>query len=287
MADDQHVAREQPLTNEELIEFRRMLSGRQPKRWWSDYSLLVAVFAFLLSLFTSLISAYASHRRDVHDQQEQLSSAIGKLQDLNLKSVEVHEKYKGTEYEGLASGLINNEIGSTLHTATKMALDLRLDATTADLAGIAQGTYGLGDYESTEKLLRYALQAATTANEESMALRELGFYTIRTGRGGVALQAGEEYFNRAYQLDKKYNLAEQPVVIAWLRSTAQIGWAGALATVDCPNAQAHFARGVELIASAPTSIDFDQARSAVKQQWAAGIGGVSECRPSASTPALT
>jgi hypothetical protein len=283
MAEDQKLS--STFTYDEVVALKA-LANKAEKKWWKDYPFLVSLLAFLLALSTSLISAYGARLHDIHDQQSQLAAALGHLQELNLQQVELHEKYKNTPYESQASGLINNEINSTLHTAGKLGRQLGKNATTADLAGVAWALYGLSDYTVTEELLKNALAAAETANDESIALRYLGFYMIRIGRGGESLKQGEDYFTRALTLDRKYNLSEQPKVIAWLRSAAQLAWAGALASVDCAAAQKHFDEGVTILASAPADIDFEQARSGAKQQWIAGIGGVASCHPDSNAAQL-
>jgi hypothetical protein len=271
---------------EELIALKA-LAAKPQRPWWQDYPFLVSVLAFALSLLTSIISAYVAHTRDIHDEQSQLAATLGTIQDLNLKQVELHEKYKNSPYEGQASGLIANQVNSALHTAAKLGLQLGPKASSADLTAIAQGVYGLGEYQVSLKLLQYALTAAESANDKSIALRDLGFYTIRTGRGGTALKAGEDYFQQALNLDREFDLSDQPLVIAWLRSSAQFGWASAVAPMDCAAAQRHFSEGIKVLSSAPLTIDFEQARSAAKQQWNTGIGGVPNCVPDPSTPTLT
>ncbi len=79
---------------------------------------------------------------------------------------------------------------------------------------------------------------------------------------------------------------DPPHLVAWIRSSAQIGWAGALAPTDCAAAQKHFGKGVKILAGAPKSVNFDRARAGAKQQWITGIGGVPGCRPDAGTPPL-
>ncbi|SMG59514.1 hypothetical protein [Paraburkholderia susongensis] len=255
------------------------IANRPERPWWRDYPFLVSLLAFTLSLSTSIISAYESRIRDIHDQQAQLASALASLQDLNFKQVEIHEKYKGTANEFQAAALLNNEISSTLHTAEKLGLQLGTRATTADLTGVAEGLYGLGQYESTEKLLNFALKAAETANDASMALRDLGFYMIRSGKGPAALKMGQDYYERAYNIDREYDLSTQPAAVTWLRVSALLSWANALATVDCIDAQKHYRDGVALLQNSPSTIDFDRVRYAAQQQSTTGIGGVQSCPP--------
>jgi hypothetical protein len=265
-------------TDEELITLKGI--AKKPDRpWWRDYPFIVSLLAFILSLSTSIITAYESHIRDIHDQQAQLATALASLQDLNLKQVEIHEKYKGTSNEFQASMLLNNEISSTLHTAAQLGLELGTRASTADLTGVAEGLYGLGQYESTEKLLNYALNAAETANDASTALRDLGTYMIRSAKGPESMKIGQDYFTRAYNIDKEYDLSSQPAALQWLRVTAQMSWANALAPVDCIDAQKHFREGTRLLLNSPSTIDFDRVRYAAEQQSANGIGGLQSCPP--------
>ncbi len=271
-----------PFSEEEIRALKALAENKRP--WWRDYPFLISAMAFALSLLTAVISAYVAHQRDVHDQQTELSAALGTLQELNLKQVELHEKYKNTFYEGQVTGLVNNEINSTMHSAAKLAMQLGSKASTADLTAIAQGAYGLGEYQLSLRLLQYALAAAESANDKSIALRYLGFYMIRNGKGTDSFKMGEDYFRQALRVDVDYGLSDQPVSVAWLRSSAQLGWASALAPTDCVSAQQHFGEGVKILLAAPTSIDIDQARFGAKQQWTTGIGNVPNCRPDPLTP---
>lgn len=272
--------------SEEELAALKALASKPRRPWWQDYPFLVSVFAFFLSLFTSIGSAYVNHLHDVHDQQTQLSATIAAIQAANLKQIEVHEKYRDSVFEAQASRLIVNEVNSGLHTARKLSLQLGTNASTADLTAVAEGLYGLGDYENSERLLKYGLVAADTANDESAALKDLGFLMIRTGQGGAALKAGNDYFQRAFDLDQKYNLSQQPQVILWLKSSAKMSWANALATVDCSLARRNFDDGIRLLSTSPSNIDFDQARAAATQAWRQGIGDVLTCMPDAATPTL-
>jgi hypothetical protein len=144
----------------------------------------------------------------------------------------------------------------------------------------------LGEYAETEKVLKFALDAAENANDKSVALRYLGFFKIRTGGGGAALKEGEDYFQQALNLDREFKLTDQPLIVAWLRTNAQLGWAQALAPFDCNSAQKHLSEAVVILTSAPPTIDFEQTRSLAKQNWVSGIGGVPTCHPASSTMTL-
>lgn len=278
MGEMERLVNQSPFSNEEITALKA-LAGKPPKRWWGDYPFLVSLCAFVLALATSLISAYSAHVRDIHDQQAQLNADVGTLQRLNVESIEAHIKYQNTPYETAAAGLINNQIASTLHSAEKLALQLGDRASTADLVAIAEGLYGLGEYESTEKLLKYGLAASETANDKSIALRDLGIYALKNKKSEGAIKEGNDYFAQALTLDREYNISD-PVAVAWLRSTAYLAWAAALASIgNCSDAQNRFAAGAEILRTAPDTLDFQRSRAITRQQWTNGIGGVPNCMP--------
>src|SRR5579862_3156733 len=68
--------------------------ARNQKSWWKDYSLLIAALAFALALITSLITAWTSYIKDMHDQQARLAEITQSIQNLILKVPEVRQLYK-------------------------------------------------------------------------------------------------------------------------------------------------------------------------------------------------
>lgn len=269
----------EPLTAEEIILLRR-IAGAPEKSWWPNYPFIVSVMAFLLSLSTSLVAIYTSHRRDINDQLTQLSNSIQTIQDLNLKQVETYEKYKGTPYAAQAGGLISTQVNITLNRATDLAFSLGTNASTAALATVGSGLFGLGDLVKSRQLFELALQAARSANDESLALRDLGFVTIRSAGSGNSLQAGEELFFRATNLERKWNLSPQPrEPIVWLKASAYAQWAGALAPTNCEEARKRFAEAAGILDKSLQGIDIAQLRENMQAQEISGIGGVGNCRP--------
>lgn len=270
------------LTPEE-IEALKLLVSKPPRPWWRDYPFLVSLSAFLLALITAIISAYASYIRDIHDQQAQLSAAVETLQRLNIEMLDVRQKYQGTSDEISASGYINNEADSTIHTAEKIALHLKDRGDTADLAAIAQALVGSGEYEPAGKMLEYALESSENANEESIALRDLGSYSIDYKKTPGALKEGNDYFQQALMVDQKYGIT-QPAAVAWLRIMANFDWAAALANAhDCATAQARFADGVDILARAPINPELQRLKNMANVVWTHGIGNVPACMPSQNT----
>ena len=266
------------LTADELARLRELACS--PRRsWWADYALLIAAAGFGLSLATGMISAYVGYRKDIHDQQAQLASVLQTIPELEIKQAEVYEKYKGTSYEATAA-MITAEINSSYRTATELALRLGSNATTSELTSVASGQYGLGDPLTAQRLLKVALSTAQNANDESVALRDLGYLKIHSGTTAEARKEGEALYSRAMSLDSKYDLKFFPYQTHFLRATAAFEWANSIAPFDCVAAQAHFGEGVVDLMANPRNPEMDQERRIALHAYSDGLGGVATCKPS-------
>jgi hypothetical protein len=265
-------------SDDELLELKR-LASKPTATFCRNYPLLVAIAAFALSLSTTLISAYTSYRKDVHDEQAQLAASIQTIQDLMVKQAEVYEKYKGTAYAAPTANLITAQINTMLRTASELAIRLGTSATTAELTTVAQGLYATGDHDLTRQLLQTALASAHNANDESIALRYLGFMEIRSAASPEQRKAGEQLFARAAALDQKYDLTQLPYMVHFLRAVAEFGWADAIAPLDCNGSKAHFADAVNDLLANPRTPEMDQMRRTERGAYTNGIGGIAACRP--------
>ena len=268
-------------TEDELTRLRELARAKQT-RGWRDYGLLIAGAGFALSLATGVISAYVGYRKDVHDRQAQLAATIQTIQELGLKQAEVYEKYRGTAFESIA-GMITAEINTAYRTASELARGLGSNATTAELITVAEGAYPMGDYATTESLLTAALSSAQNANDESIALRRLGFLKVRNGTSQQSRQEGEALFARAMSLDTKYNIKSLPYTEHFLRGVAAFDWANSVAPFDCAGAQIHFADGVAELLANPRTPEMDQMRRTARRAYSEGIGGRLTCKPTKQT----
>ena len=175
---------EATLLVEEVKILRKLASVK--KRWWQDYSLLIAGMAFFLSLTTSIISAWTSYRKDIHDQQAQLSSLTQSLQDLSVQETQLPDKYKELYkdkpfiYQSIAN-LLQNQYSSVLNNAVSLALRLADNASTGELVTLSFGTSTLGNLTKTLQLLDLAVSVANGPIEKSYALRSLGSAEILVG----------------------------------------------------------------------------------------------------------
>jgi hypothetical protein len=282
-----------PVEDSLLIEgisvLRKLAQNRKP--WWKDYSLLIAIMAFVLSLATSVISVWTSYRKDVHDQQAQLAGITQSIQDLLIKDAEIAAKDKKDEEEAKASptgisvpaaanpihGIIASQASTLLRNSAALALRLGTNATPGELTTIAQGSANAGNLVEAHRLLEIAVTSATNANEESLALRRLGEVELRWSavlpsqsppRNWRALfgdhvltssemrERGNLHYQQAADLEAKYkDLLTLPQAVAYLKLAAEMDWARALTFIDdCNEARIHFARAQRYTAEQGSSL---------------------------------
>jgi hypothetical protein len=261
--------------------------ARSPRvPWWRNYPLLISTAAFALSLTTSIISAWSSHLRDIHDRQAQLASTIQTMADFSIKQVEVIEKFKNTPYESFLNNLYTSHINTLWQTAENLALSLGTYATTAELIMIAQtlgaASYG-GDSQNALVIGKLALAAAKNANDESVALRTIGMIEMANATTSEMRMIAEQRFQNALTLEQKYTeLARNPYAIHFIKAAAEFAWADATASYDCPHAQEHFASGTQYLLGTAMTPEMDQMRRNELTRYTTGIGGTKSCLPGQS-----
>jgi hypothetical protein len=281
------------LTEDERAALRELAKTRIV-RWWKNYpfviailGFLIAVFSFLLSLGTSMYAIHTNRQKDIHDQLSELAAAIRTIQELNLKQVEIREKYKGTRDELQAGRLISNQINTTVLLASDIAFRLGTHATTSALIPLSEGLYNYGDYSKAQDLAQLALNSARGAEDEASALRVLGYMKIRSGSKN-SLDEGNELYRRAVTIERKYDVSRfSPDKVYWLKAYGYQRWAYALAAVDCDEARKQFVEFVTILnASSVRNQIFDRMRGDAQRAMTGGIGAVRACMPAPETPPI-
>jgi hypothetical protein len=268
-------------TLEELAALKTL--AKRKEGFWKNYPLLVSILAFLLSLTTAGLSAYASYRKDINDQLSRLSAAIQTIQDLNLKQIEIYERYRNTPYAMQAGGLLAGQANDTMRIARDLAFSLGTHASAGALLVVGGSVHSLGDTAAAETLYQWALNASRSSLDEGAALRALGFIKVRAAKSGASVQEGEELFLRAANLERKYPALPADALL-WEKAATQVFWAGALAPSHCDEARKHFREAVTLLQVPLTNLNLTQLRDSVRAESATGIGGVATCPLEPVTP---
>jgi hypothetical protein len=214
--------------------------------WWRNASTLIAALAFLLSLSTSLISSYTAHRKDVHDQQAQLTSVIEKLQQIPI-----------ARQSAPRSPAVDAAFVEQTRMLTKAARDLaeRLgrNAPAPELMTVAFSLVGFEDYTAAKRAYRQAVAVADNFSDEVSALRSYGVTMIRYAHTDEERAEGERAFEQAMNIGTKYpDIAANPAEISAAHALTQLAWMDVWSDFDCTKALFHLQQADRFIASAAT-----------------------------------
>jgi hypothetical protein len=104
----------------------------------SNYSVLIAAMAFLLSLVTTMISIWTGHVKDVHDQQAHLVVLTQDLLNLDLKVPEIRRQYEiSPDLHSILTSIAQQE--RSIHgDAVALALGLGTNAPAGELITLAK-----------------------------------------------------------------------------------------------------------------------------------------------------
>jgi hypothetical protein len=270
-------------TPDEYVVLREVAAKRK-KRFWNDYPFLISLLAFLLSLTTAVISARVAHKKDVHDQLTELSAALRTLRDLNLKQVEIREKYAGGSNEGAADALLVNEVYNTTMNAADIAFRVGTNATTASIIPLSQNLYTYGQVTRAIRLAELGIEAAQTGPDEVTALRWLGVMKSQERTPQSAIEAAE-FFRRALNFEQKFGPMRIPEVAQFIKAGVYLEWADTEASTNCEEAQRHFSEGWSLLGLPGRTADIDRLRRMASTKLTSGIGRVATCLPNVTNPA--
>jgi hypothetical protein len=271
-------------TKEERTALKELAKTRG-LRWWKNYPFIIAVFGFFLSLSTALWSIHTSRQKDLHDQLAELATAVRTIHELDLKRLELRERYRGRPDETRAVRLIGNQLNNTVLMAADIALRVGTHATTSSLIAISEGLYTYSDFTRAEQVAQLALDAVRGPDDDVAALSSLALMRIRSG-SERARQEAQELFDKAANVEHRHNLAQSPTKIAWLKASVQLRWAGALAPLNCDEARQRFTEAAITLNSSGSSQDLDRLRVSAHRSVAGGIGGVRSCTPAPETPVI-
>lgn len=256
------------LSPAEVETLRRIVADQGKKSW--NYSLMISLMAFLLSLSTSLLAIYQNYQKDVHDQLAELATAVRTVQELNLRILEAQDKYGGTPNIDRATGVIFNLIYNTTMVAADLIERVGTHATTAVVTPISQGVHQYGQYARAETLAKIGLRSAKTYQDEVSALRWLGRMKYLEGTVS-SREEGAQPFGRALAFEEKYGPIRSLGGAEHQKAGVYLEWASALATSDCEGARKLFGLGVDMLNAAPKTFDVDRLRVSAQARKTSGL----------------
>jgi hypothetical protein len=236
--------------DEELALLRKLALTK--KHWWQEPAILIAAMAFLLSLVTTIISAWTSHQKDIHDQQEQLVKLILDMKDLRLQWSDISNQYKndpGT-LSSLRTTLATQERAIQRY-AVALARSLGSNASTGEFVILAQDSVVEGNMTEAVSLYELAISASASPLDVSWALRNLAGLEMRFDSPEMRT-AGNANYQRLVDLDAEYpDLNKEVGLKLFVKTIGEFEWGEALMRIDCKEARLHFDKAQSHLSSVP------------------------------------
>ena len=207
--------------------------------WSKNVPVLIAALAFFLSLLTSLISAYAAYKKDVHDRQAELSAVVEKLLQIPVSRASLSSSIKEGGIASLEQVFAEQNRMLTLE-GYNLALRLGSDAAAPELMNIAAMLTAFENYRAAKQIYRQATLVADNFADEVTALRTFGLTMIRFAQIDRERSEGEQAFEQAMNIGSKYpDVARNPAEISYAHALTQTAWTDAWSGFDCNKAEFH------------------------------------------------
>lgn len=172
-------------------------ADNNPKtRGLKDPATIIALAAFLISIVTTLTSAYWTYMQDLNSKKAQLRLLLVDLSSEALQTVELSAKYKNDpSLPTITAELYSNNI-ITANQAYSLAKELGRSASSVDFGLVSTALGNIGENALADELALKSLAMATNATEYVGAARQIA--RLRLIHGQVA--EAEVYFKKALQV---------------------------------------------------------------------------------------
>ncbi|HXT78574.1 MAG TPA: hypothetical protein VN702_03345 [Acetobacteraceae bacterium] len=218
--------------------------------WWKNAAVLIAALAFVLSLATSLISAYTAHQKDVHDQQAALSAVVEKLLQIPVTETTLLASASGRNTPNLGPVFTEQSRMLTLEAYT-LARRLGNGAPAPELMNVAMNLASFENYPAAKQMYKQAASVADNFSDEVSALRNLGVAMIRLAQTDHERAEGEQAFEKAMDIGAKYpEVARNPDEIAYTHALTQLAWTDAWSGFDCTKSEFHLQQADKFVQAA-------------------------------------
>jgi hypothetical protein len=245
-------ASDDAVRDEQLALLRKLALTK--KHWWQEPAILIAAMAFFLSVITTVISAWTSYQKDIHDQQEQLVALILDMKDLRLQGADLSNQYKNDP--GTLAALrttLSTQERAIQRYAVAIARGLGTKASTGEFVILAQDSIIEGNVTEAVSLLELAVSAAASPLDVSWALRSLAGLEMRIGSPEMRT-AGNASYQRLVDLDVEYpDLNNDVGLKLFVKTIGHFEWGEALVRTDCKEARSHFDKAQSYLSNVPVA----------------------------------
>jgi hypothetical protein len=186
-----------------------LIAARKP--WYRDTTLLAqitAIAAFAMSVVTTTIAAYRTHRQDVNTIKTELRTIISQLHDHGVALGEFKIKYKDNLLLDSITGDMYESDIQLARRAYYVVKELGTDASAYDFIETAYFLHNVGEIDLADELAGRGIDAAAKAAnfaDHLASIRQLGRSKLQAGR----VAESEVYMQEALQIFQIYPKAAQ------------------------------------------------------------------------------
>jgi tetratricopeptide (TPR) repeat protein len=226
------------LTDKQVADLQ-MDQVQSKKHWYQDISTLVALFAFLFSLGTTVFSYQQAKQAKIHDARTELRSLIQRLSALPKENLQAQQAYQNNpSAAGQISGLIQQENAFLAKQAAEVMTSIPDQVTSSEYILVANALLNSNLIDQSAELFDRAQAVIKDSNDGVTILRSRAAINFLRGN----LQGGRRGYEEALAIFKI-----QPSGNRFYEETThaltEMLWAQAeLGQKQCPEARTHIAR---------------------------------------------
>ena len=157
-------------------------AGQFQTPWFRNPSFIISLAAFLISIVTTVASAYRTYREDVEAQRAQLRTVFSQLNSVELRAAEYSAKFNNHPALAGIRSTLNTQSMFLAKQAYTLVKEIGDDASAIDLAFAGYAVANVGEMALGEELEMKALEKAKNATEYIGAARALGAMKLATQR---------------------------------------------------------------------------------------------------------
>ena len=185
-----------------------MAEDSKDEPWFRKPTVVISIAAFVISVVTTVASAYRTYRQDVEARKTELRALISQFNSGQLQAVELVAKHQDDAYLKHIMVTLNAQNLITARQAYALAKLMGRDASSLDLTIVAHALQTTGDAALSEEMNLMAIERATTAIEYLGPTRQLAQLKMQARETAVA----EIYWEKALNVFDVYPAPNQQYV---------------------------------------------------------------------------
>ena len=167
--------------------------AKEKAPWYKSAPVLIALFAFIFSFGTTLVSYYNSHRQEIRENRSEARELLQRISKLPLENFELLKKYEGDALGQSLSAMVNQENLLLITQTVEMIKRFPDSFSSTEYFAV---TMALANSNITKDLPFFyenAITKAENSNDYNVASRAFAGYLFTIGKADL----GRKYYDLA------------------------------------------------------------------------------------------